>query len=229
MVFQALPDLAPDHFQSPRCTRLPQWRKRISFSWSWFLPSSLGPPFKPFCRGNDSFISSESVISYGGGGYNYILQIEAVINQSIPENIKKKVMWHLGAPLPLAPVSIQKEADLFRRRIINVRIAWRHPSITVTLKGKNAGGLTLKYFQSQIYFKHSVSLERSAGFWKAGVTPTVVSTPCAVTQKVSNLKDNLGIDQNCISDLLLFQQTKDLIFLQMLFPEGQRCLSPKCR
>ena len=25
------------------------------------------------------------------------------------------------------------------------------------------------------------------------------------------------------------EQTKDLIFLQMLFPEGQRCLSPKYR
>lgn len=92
-----------------------------------------------------------------GGGYNYILQIEAVINQSIPENTKN-VMQRLRAPLPLAPMHIQKEADLFRSRIINVRIAWHHPSITVTLKGENAGGLTLKYFQSQIYFKHSVSL-----------------------------------------------------------------------
>lgn len=63
VVFQALPDLASDHSQSPPCTRLHQWRKRISFSWRWFLPSSLGPP-----RGNDSFISSESVISYSGGG-----------------------------------------------------------------------------------------------------------------------------------------------------------------
>ena len=34
----------------------------------------------------------QSLSFHTGGGYNYILQIEAVINQSIPENIKKKVM-----------------------------------------------------------------------------------------------------------------------------------------
>lgn len=41
-----------------------------------------------------------------------------------------------------------------------------------------------------------------------------------MTQKVSSLKDDLGIDQNYTSDLLLFQQTKDLICLQLLFPEA---------
>lgn len=66
-------------------------KKENLFLMELISPKFSGPPFKLFCRGNDSFISSESVISYGGrgkGGYNYILQIEAVINQSIPENIK---------------------------------------------------------------------------------------------------------------------------------------------
>lgn len=48
----------------------------------------------------------------------------------------------------------------------------------------------------------------------------MVSAPRVVTQKVSNLKDDLGVDQSYTSDLLLFQQTKDLIFLPFLFPEA---------
>jgi hypothetical protein len=49
-------------------------------------------------------------------------------------------------------VQIQKAADLFHSQIRNVRIAWGHLSIAVTLKGESTGDLTLKYFQSQIYF-----------------------------------------------------------------------------
>lgn len=41
-----------------------------------------------------------------------------------------------------------------------------------------------------------------------------------MTQKVSNLKDAVGIDQNYPSDLLLFRQTEDLIFLPLLFAEA---------
>lgn len=129
-------------------------------------------------------------------------------------------MWHLRAPLPLVPTHIQKETDLFHNWIINVRIAWCHPSITVTLKGENAGGLTLKSFQSQIYFKHYVSLKEECWVLKSCAAPTEVSVPRAKTQKVSNLKDDWEIDQNYSFDLLLFQQTKDLIFLQLLFPKA---------
>lgn len=128
-------------------------------------------------------------------------------------------MWHLRAPLPLVPIHTQKETDLFLNWIINVRIAWHRLSITVTLKGENAGGLTLKYFQSQIYFKHSVSLREECWVLKNCAVPAEVSVPHAMTQKVSNLKDDWEIDQNYPFDLLLFQQTKDLIFLQLLFPK----------
>lgn len=103
---------------------------------------------------------------------------------------------------------IQQEADLFRSRIINVRIAWSHPSITVTLKGESARGLTLKCFQSQMHFKHASSLIEEGRLLRSWGGPTVGPAPRAVTQKARRLKDGLGTDHNHASDLLCSNKLK---------------------
>lgn len=51
-------------------------------------------------------------------------------------------------------------------------------------------------------------------------SPHLVCSPHARTQKGSNLNDGLGVDQNHSSELLLFQQMEDLIFLQLPFLEA---------
>lgn len=123
-------------------------------------------------------------------------------------------------------MKLRKEADLFLSRIINVRLAQHHPSITVTLKGESAGGLALKYFQSQIYFSTPSPRERrgtprGSGEERQGWgQPLCGPTPCAVAQNINHLKNDLGMDQNHPSNHLPSHPTKDLIFLQLLFPEA---------
>lgn len=146
-------------------------------------------------------------------------KLKLLLNQSTTGNLRN-MLWHLRTLSPLAPVQLWKEADLFLSRIINVRFARHHASITVTLKGESAGGLELKYFQSQIYFSTLSSQEREER-WGL-VQPHRGPTPCAVTQNVSHLKDDLGMDQNHPSNCLPSHPTEDLIFLHLLFPEAPR-------
>lgn len=75
----------------PPSTRLHPAGKMVCPSRSQFPVSSRGPPFRTSIpRGKPclAFFRASHSIRWRVGGYNYILQIGAVINQSIPENIK---------------------------------------------------------------------------------------------------------------------------------------------